>query len=363
MSKRNTPVPNYSLLNGGKPASKPKNPRVTIQTPPTVVLPVSSATPASRNPSPEESESRGSRNRGGRSSGSKNYDNWKLLDVVSRIRPIGEKGWEKVAELYQVETGELQLRRGPDVRKHWFEKVYRNGERLTGLGADSIYVKANEVQNDIMAAEEAETVIRASSETDNRFDEDLTAEERAELLEVENAGEFAEIGNSEMDEGELNTFPISHSSSANFPPQSSSSASYPPVETTQRLPLPAKNIDRSKNSKPSGNSVNTARRNITTILQDGVGAFKEMNSVPPVSSSNPFLIQVLNQIGNQQQLMMQTIMQIGNQQQMMMQTVMQISTMLSYQSGFPESGPRRRRNKRSRDDDYDDDEEREDFLN
>jgi hypothetical protein len=51
--------------------------------------------------------------------GSVNYKNKVLIQLISKILPNGEYGWQAVAMAYQERTKEEALHNCLDIKKHW----------------------------------------------------------------------------------------------------------------------------------------------------------------------------------------------------------------------------------------------------
>ena len=77
-----------------------------------------------------DSEARGGR--GGRVGGVPNYRNEILIEIVERHLPQGLEAWREVARQYQIETHELTLRRGEDLRDNWNKKLCNRMQKMTG---------------------------------------------------------------------------------------------------------------------------------------------------------------------------------------------------------------------------------------
>ena len=70
--------------------------------------------------------------RGGRQSGVRNYRNAILIDIIDDVRPIGNNGWELVAQRYLEASGEDDPREVKDLKAHWVNKLCNNFKKPTG---------------------------------------------------------------------------------------------------------------------------------------------------------------------------------------------------------------------------------------
>jgi hypothetical protein len=67
-----------------------------------------------------------------RAKGKVNYKADILIHVVEEKLPAGAIGWQEVAALYQLCSGELALRDHEDVKQHWVEKCCNKYKKPTG---------------------------------------------------------------------------------------------------------------------------------------------------------------------------------------------------------------------------------------
>ena len=70
--------------------------------------------------------------RGGRRSGVPNYQNVILIRIISTVKPNGALLWQLVAEQYQRETGEEELRNPDDIKRHWYTNLCNKMCKPTG---------------------------------------------------------------------------------------------------------------------------------------------------------------------------------------------------------------------------------------
>jgi hypothetical protein len=69
--------------------------------------------------------------------GSVNYKNEVLLQLIGKILPNGEYGWQAVAMAYQERTKEEALCNYTEVKKHWINNLCNNMKKPTGrMGED-----------------------------------------------------------------------------------------------------------------------------------------------------------------------------------------------------------------------------------
>ncbi len=71
-----------------------------------------------------------------RAKGKVNYKADLLIQVVEEKLPAGAIGWQEVAALYQLRSGELALRDHEDVKRHWVEKCCNKYKKPTGTPGD-----------------------------------------------------------------------------------------------------------------------------------------------------------------------------------------------------------------------------------
>lgn len=108
-----------------------------------------------------------SQTRGGRSGrplGAPNYKNDILIEIVERYLPQGLEAWNAVAAQYQVESNELTLRRGEDLRENWNKKLCNRMQKPTGkpgVNTDRIF-RCIEIERRIQA-EAAAAILGADS--------------------------------------------------------------------------------------------------------------------------------------------------------------------------------------------------------
>jgi hypothetical protein len=123
-----------------------------------------------------------------RAKGKVNYKADILIQVVEEKLPAGAIGWQEVAALYQLRSGELALHDHEDVKQHWVEKCCNKYKKPTGNPGDpkrDMILRCQRIHQKILERNAA-AVMGADSGGDDGLD--VSSESEEEESEEEEVG-------------------------------------------------------------------------------------------------------------------------------------------------------------------------------
>ena len=115
---------------------------------------------------------------GGRKQGVPNYDRTTLLNIIEAVMPIGQIGWQTVAERYQTATDEATRRDPTDVKRQFIGKYCKSNKKPTGSSGPSELIReAQAIQARIIRKENAQNYGEDSDAAENLSASDSEAED------------------------------------------------------------------------------------------------------------------------------------------------------------------------------------------
>jgi hypothetical protein len=134
-----------------------------------------------------------------------NYNSRLLLEVIRGILPAGADAWQRVAETYQVRSGEANLRDKDDVKRHFNQKMCMNNKKPTSGTQDhkELVKDSQEVHRLILSkfAAEGYGSENSSDESDNDYEEEQESVENGETNDNNQQQDADEVSDVERQVG------------------------------------------------------------------------------------------------------------------------------------------------------------------
>lgn len=260
---------------------------------------------------------------GGRRQGKPNYKKETVINIVGAVKPQGPLGWQRVAILYQQESGESTIRDAQDIKRYFTTKCCCLTHKPTGESVPArLARRANEIWEEILRESGAASYGRAIQADEDGSSDSESEEEQDEEPE-------AGFGSLAIDPLTNPTAPATVASASvggsagESTPAVAATAftpSLPPLHSSRKRSIgiadPAATDNKSnncRNSNPRTNAAGAISNLVSTMAQSS-----------QQSQSNQIMQMFMQQSAQaqaQQQMMMQ-------QQQQMMMVLMQAMTPL-----------------------------------